>query len=179
MESTGTNTAHSRQVIEMLTVANEYCLFIEKAEEYTKDQLLGFLQKVTPLLYIKGALLPETEVSNPDADERFVTEEQWSNVFADLKTKFGDDDTFWAFDPMNFSPDDSRKLSLAELLADAYQDMKDFVLLYQRNTTISQENAAAAIRNLFFTHWGSRLATALGHLHYLCYRDLKSDDLLY
>jgi len=179
MESTGTNQAHSRQIIEMLTVANEYCLFIEKSGEHSLDQLLGFLQKVAPLLYIKGALLPEIEVTNPEADERFVTEEQWGDIFADLKTKFGDDDTFWSFDPMNFAADDARKLSLAEIFADVYQDMKDFVMLYQKNTTAAQENAASSVRSLFFIHWGPRLAFAVNQLHYLLYRNTVSDDLIY
>lgn len=179
MESTGTNPAHSRQIIEMLTVANEYCLFVEKASEHTLDQLLGFLQKVVPLLYIKGALLPEIEVSNPDADERFVTEEQWGDIFADLKTKFGDDDTFWSFDPMNFAADDARKLSLAEIFADIYQDMKDFVMLYQKNTNAAQENAASSVRSLFFNHWGPRAAFAVNQLHFLLYRNTISDDLTY
>ncbi|HBZ66234.1 MAG TPA: hypothetical protein DEO70_05295 [Bacteroidales bacterium] len=179
MESTGTNPAHSRQIIEMLTVANEYCLFIEKTTEYTLEQLLGFLQKVAPLLYIKGALLPEIEVLNPEVDERFVTEEQWTDIFADLKTKFGDDDTFWSFDPLNFAADDARKLSMAEIFADVYQDMKDFVLLYQKNTTATQENAASSVRNLFFNHWGPRIASAMNQLHFLLYRNYKSDDLIY
>lgn len=179
MDTSAPNPAHSRQVIELLTVANEYCLFVEKASEYTVDELAAFFQKVSPLLYIKGALLPEVMPSNPEADERFVTEEQWSNVFADLKMKFGDNDVFWGFDPLNFAPDDARRLSLAEHLADIYQDMKDFVLLYQKNTITDQENAAAAIRNLFFRHWGPRLTVALNQLHYLIFRNSPADEFLY
>lgn len=179
MDSTAINPAHSRQVIELLTVANEFCLFVEKAGEYPADKLADFLHKVAPLLYIKGALLPEIDPTNPEADERFVTEEQWSNVFADLKSKFANDDIFWGFDPMNFAPEDARKLSLGEHLADVYQDMKDFVLLYQKNTTIDQENAAAGIRNLFYRHWGPRLIQAMTHLHYILYRETHTDDIIF
>ena len=45
--------AISRNVIEMITVANEYCLFLEGIEKYTKDDIISYFQKICPLLYLK------------------------------------------------------------------------------------------------------------------------------
>ena len=45
---------YSKTVLEMLTVANEYCLFLEKAEDYDRQDIIMFLQKVCPLIYIKS-----------------------------------------------------------------------------------------------------------------------------
>ena len=61
--------AFSRQVLEMLTVANEFCLFLEKADEYSKEFILSYLQKVCPLIYIKASLMPEVIVEEDDAAE--------------------------------------------------------------------------------------------------------------
>ena len=87
-------TIKSKAVLEMLTVAHEFCLFIESSENYDKETIIGYLQKVCPLIYLKGALLPEVKVSDEAAAERFVTEENWDSIFSMLKTKFDKDDEF-------------------------------------------------------------------------------------
>lgn len=157
----------SRQVIEMLTVANEFCIFIKGAGSWTKEDILDFIIKISPLLYLKGILLPVVLVSDPDALERYVTEEQWEQVFMLFREKFGSDDAFY-LSPLQLVIDGkNHKASLAENLADIYQDMKDFVLLYQKNTRAAQENAASEIRHLFETHWGIRIIHLLRHLHEL------------
>jgi hypothetical protein len=157
----------SRQVIELLTVANEYCLFLEKSEEHGKEILLDFISKISPLLYLKGALLPTVMVSDPGANERFVTQEQWEDMFLTLHRIFGKDDLFWVAIPESDGQYTLIKASLAEQLADIYQDMKDFVLLYQKNLQDSMENAASEIKKLFCSHWGIRISQFQRHVHTL------------
>ncbi|MEI6749575.1 MAG: DUF5063 domain-containing protein [Bacteroidales bacterium] len=168
--------AYSRNVLEMLAVANEYCLFVEKADEYTKEDLLGFFQKICPLLYIKGALLPIIDPANPEANERFVLEEKWEIIFNSLRMKFQPTDEFWfADDTFDKSPE-MIKGSLAEHFADIYQDLKDFVILYQRNSLAAKENAVAECRRLFTNHWGIRIVNMLNALHFLNYPTIKEND---
>ncbi|MBP6978532.1 MAG: DUF5063 domain-containing protein [Bacteroidales bacterium] len=157
----------SRQVIELLTVANEYCLFVEKAPEYGKEKLLDFVSKICPLLYLKGALLPPVIAEDTGANERFVTQEQWQSLFLALNETLGDDDIFWYAVPESDGQVVLMKASLAEHLADIYQDMKDFVLLYQKNLRASKENAASEIRLLFSSHWGIRISQLQRHVHRL------------
>ena len=128
----GDDPVYSRKVLEMLTVANEYCLFLEKAEEYTFDELLNFLQKIAPLIYLKSALLPDVDVEDEDAVEHYVSEEQWETLFNILYNKFGEDDQFHFIDHHERSHNDPVKGSLAECFTDIYQDLKDFLLLYQK-----------------------------------------------
>ncbi|HNS17966.1 MAG TPA: DUF5063 domain-containing protein [Bacteroidales bacterium] len=157
----------SRQVIEFLTVANEYCLFLEKAQGYGKEKLLDFTSKISPLLYLKGTLLPPAETGEPGAGERFVTQEHWQTLFLMLHETLGADDLFWYATPESDGQVALVKASLAEHLADIYQDMKDFVLLYQKNLRNSQEIAASEIRLLFSSHWGIRIAQIQRHVHSL------------
>ncbi len=157
----------SRPIIELLTVANEYCLYLEKAEEYGKGTLLDFISKISPLLYLKGTLLPPVVVTDPGANERFVTQEQWQDMFLTLHRIFGEDDLYWVAVPESDGQYTLLKTSLAEQLADIYQDMKDFVLLYQKNLHSSRENAVSEIKRLFSDHWGVRLAQIQRHVHTL------------
>lgn len=169
---------YSRKVLEMLTVANEYCLFLEKAEEYSLEELLGFLQKISPLIYLKGALLPDPEVEDEDATEHFVNEEQWETLFNVLHNKFGENDQFYFIDPHEKSHNDPVKGSLAECFADIYQDLKDFLLLYQKPLKIFKENAVKDCKRLFETRFGYRLLIAQAAIHCILFPG-EPDDVFY
>jgi hypothetical protein len=160
---------YSRKVLEMITVANEYCLFLEKAEDYSVQELLNFLQKISPLIYLKSALLPDIEVEDEDAVEHYVSEEQWETLFNILYQKFGEMDQFFFVDHHEKSHNDPVKGSLAESFTDTYQDLKDFLLLYQKPLRAFKQNAVRECRRLFETRYGYRLINAQSAIHCIQY----------
>lgn len=166
---------YSRSVLEMVTVANEYCLFLEKADQYSLSQLLGFVQKIIPLIYLKSALLPDTEVSDEDAVEHYVTEEQWESMFNLLHNVFGQVDEFYFVDLMEKSHNDPVKGSLAECLTDTYQDLKDFLMLYQNPHRSFKENAVRECKRLFESRYGLKIINAHGAIHSIIYQDTERD----
>lgn len=168
-----TNSISSKNVMEMLTVANEYCHFIEKAHQYETKDVLEYLQKISPLLYLKGSLMPQIEAQVPEANERFVTEESWEIVFNELRNKFKPRDEYWSQDHADFKDNEPTKESLAENLTDIYQDLKDFVLLYGKGTEAAKENAVHDCKLFFDTHWGYRLVQAQKYIHELNNGDRK------
>ncbi len=168
--------AYSAPVIEMLTVANEYCLFIDRIEKFPSDELYPFIQKLLSLMYLKGSLLPEIEVEDEGANERYITAEQWESVFTLLRDKFGTEDEFWMLDLEG--PDDTTPIkgSLSELLSDIYQDMQDFILLYQKESRAAKQNAAYDCKSLFLSHWGIRALDVIKVLHSRKSSNLPKDD---
>ena len=163
---------YSKNVMEMILVANEFCSFIEFTEKHSKEDILYYLQKVCPLLYLKGSLLPGIQVKNPEANERFVTEEQWQNIFNSLRSKFLNDDEYWDIENLDTENNEPEKQSLSENFADIYQDLKDFILLYQKNTEAAKENAVHQCSILFKKHWGCRIINSLKAIHYILYKDI-------
>jgi hypothetical protein len=161
----------SKKVLEMLTVANEFCLFLEKAVEYPKESVLAFLQKICPLIYLKAALLPDIAVPNDEAAEHFVREEEWEGILNTLMAKFGEDDLFHYLDHHEKSHTDAIRASLAETFADIYQDLKDFVILYQKPLKASMEYAVYDCKRLFETRFGYLLVNAQQIIHYMLYKD--------
>jgi hypothetical protein len=157
---------YSRKVIDMLTVSNEYCLFLEKTENHSKEEIFQYMQKLLPLIYLKASLLPDIQADDENAAEHFVTEEQWENLFNTLNIKFGDDDIYYFIDLHEKSHSDPVRASLSENLTDLYQDLKDFVLLYQKPIRASQENAVRDCKNLFEARFGYRLVNAQHTIHY-------------
>lgn len=169
-----------KNALEMLIVANEFCLFMEEMEDKPKKPVYDFVHRVMPLMYTKGSLLPDVEVEYPEANMRFVTEEQWEQLFTQLREKFGKDDEFWIIDPEYINETEPLKASLSENLADIYQDMKDFILLYQKNTIAARQNALSDCKELFSDHWGYRISKIMMQLHHLIYNteeDLLKDTL--
>jgi hypothetical protein len=171
METNSENPVISRQVIEMITVAHEYCLFIEKSEKHTSSEIFTFIQKIGPLLYLKGAMLPDDIEADPQYAERHVTEEQWEEVFKNLRNIFKDKDLYFALDENA----DSHQYSLADNLSDIYQDMKDFVMLYQKAPMQSKACAVAELQKLYENHWGLILLKALHAVHLVQYNDSLSE----
>ncbi len=173
--------AYQKNVIELLTVANEYCLFIERMEKYDLNETLRFLLRLSPLLYLKGSLLPKVEIDDSLISERFVTEEHYEEIFNNLRTKLLDQDVFWYIDYSRPDDNDPVKGSLSEYFADIYQDLKDFVILYQRPLRASKQNAVADCYELFRTRWGPRILTINSLIHYMVYKDESDtwyDDIL-
>lgn len=169
-----TNSVSSKNVMEMLTVANEYCHFVEKAYNYKTKDILEYMQKILPLMYLKGSLLPDVEVKVPEANEKFVTEENWEIIFNELRDKFKPNDEYWTMDHSDFKFNEPDKVSLADNLTDIYQDVKDFVLLYGKGTEAAKENAVRDCKLYFQTHWGYRLVQALKYIHDLLNKNKKN-----
>lgn len=167
MENPDNEAVFSRKVLEMITVSNEFCLFMEENQKYGLTEVMHYLSRITPLLYLKGSLLPEVHVSDETANERFVTEEQYETLFQEMKAKFGKKDRF----RMAGQADELELVScsLADQLADLYQDLKDFVLLYQKNTMAARENAVHSCKRHFEERWGMAAVRIMFALHQLLY----------
>ncbi len=165
---------YSKNVLEVLTVANDYCLALSKAEDTPTTNLVEYLQKVFSLLYLKCSLLPEVVVQNPEANERFFTEEEWETLFNLLRNKFKKDDEFWVVDE-SANHHDPIKISLAECLTDVYQALKDFLLLYQKSTLDAKENAVNDLNISFAKELGYNLLDAHRQIHYIKMRGLPQE----
>ncbi len=161
----------SLTVLEFLRVAHEYCIFTEKAGEKNKPEILDFFSKLGPLIYLKGRLLPEITPEFPEASERFVTEEEWQEVFNTLRAIFGEEDEFYHVGYEEYNEYEAVKASLSENFADIYQDLKDFVLLYQKNSQAAHQNAVHDCSALFETRWGIKVLENLRYIHFLITRE--------
>lgn len=166
MEHSDTDLTSSK-VLEFLTIANEYTRITEEASSYPTEHVFSFLQRMLPLLYLKASLLPDVEPSDPEQNERFVTEETWENCLNRYREIFGDDDAYWDIEDSCSEEPETVKRSLAEDLADIYQETKDFVLLFQKPLTAARENAVATCKLYFGEHWGEKALRAALRIHHI------------
>lgn len=176
-----TDPTLSRNILEMAAVASEFCNFVEDTANLRQQAFFNSLQGLVPLLYLRGTLLPEIEPEFPEANERFVTEEQYEGLFNALRELTGELDEFWYIDHSGSHITETLKGSFAEHLADIYQDLKDFIMLFKKPQLAARENAIASCKANFAPHWGIRLANLLPALHELVAEDKpagQDDDFL-
>jgi hypothetical protein len=163
---TNTDPVYSRHAVEFVAVANEYCKYAEHASEFKGKELLKILQRLLPLLYLKASFIPDLTPVFEDGNEKFVTESDWYRVHDAFRMKFGTaDDYLEVFDDQINEMDGPVVSSLAENMADIYQDMKDFLLLYQTGTKEVMNDALWECRNNFENFWGQKLVNALRAIH--------------
>jgi hypothetical protein len=167
----------SRDVIEFVTVANEFCKYLENSGEVSLTDFVSTTHRVLPLLYLKATLLPVIEESFEEFNEKFVTEEDYNNIQNGLLAKFGDFNAYdEIYDPLRQQNDEPAQLSLAESFTDIYQDLKDFLMQYRTGANEIMQNAVWECRQSFEQYWGQRLVNILRVLHHLKYYivDLES-----
>jgi hypothetical protein len=179
MDSNPNEMAYSKNVLEVITICNEFCMFLEEIGKYEKQYIYSYLQKILPLLYLKGALIPYVEVSSGEITERFVTQEEWQDIYNSLKNKFGNDNSFKFIDYKAKFDDGFEDGSISEMLADIYQELKDFLILYQKNTTTARENSVHTLREMFEVYWGVRVINVHKAIHMLLYGKGKKNSPLF
>ena len=161
----------SKPVLETVTIAKEFCYYFDDVDTKSFNGILNFVHRILPLLYLKGTFLPDIEVEYPEANEKFVTPEQWEELFYALREKFGNKDEYYIIDPQYINETEPLKASLSENIADIYQPMKDFIQLFEKNTYATRQVAVYEFKYLFQTHWGYRIGNIIPKVHHLLYED--------
>jgi hypothetical protein len=84
-----TNPVYSRNIIDFVAVANEFCKYAERASEVNGNDLLKILQRILPLLYIKASLLPDLEPFFEDRNEKLLLNPTGTRYTIHLKINLG------------------------------------------------------------------------------------------
>ena len=116
-------TIFDKNVIEFVTVAAEFCAFLERAERMKRSDFVDTSLKILPLLYLKASMLPKCETIGEEVLETYVTEEIYEILRINLAELMGDkDDYLDVFVQDMVYSDQPIKKSISEDLADIYQD---------------------------------------------------------
>ncbi len=166
MEEGLKHPVYSRQIIEFVTVANEFCLFMESAGQFERLDFIQKIQKLLPLLYLKASLIPEMESVLNECNKKFVAEQEYDFVKGQVQAHMGElDDYSEQWDPKISGNTEPVITSISENMADIYQDMKDFVSLFSIGTTEIMNDAVWECKMNFENYWGQILVNALRVIH--------------
>lgn len=161
---------YERNTLEFVTVALEFCTFIEKAKDLALFDFVDKSTKILPLLYLKAALLPDVE-RDEDVDlELVVTEDMYESVRESISGLLGEYDAYLeTFHPDMQYSDAPIAAFISENLADVYQDAGNFVALFRQGNEEIMQEAIAICRQNYMDFWGQPLLNALKALHAVRY----------
>lgn len=164
------NIVFSKNVVEFVTVAVQYCSYLEQIEINNLTESTDKLTKILPLLYLKAVLVPEVDVEEEVYPEITVTEDDYNYVLSKLYNVYKNDDAYLEvfLDDMKFS-DTPITASISENLTDIYQDIKNFISIYEMGDEDSMLEALYTCFEHFKLYWGQKLVNVLRALHSLKY----------
>ena len=166
-----------RNVAEFVTVAAEFCRYLEQAEGMRRADFTDTVLKLLPLLYLKAEMLPPCEPMGDVAPENYVTQETYEIMRLNLAGVMADrDDYLDVFvSDMKYS-DQPVARYISEDLADIYQDVKDFVFVFRLGLNETMHDALAICQENFRLYWGQKLVNTLRALHEVKYTAGEAED---
>ncbi len=167
----------SRNTVEFVTVAAEFCAYVERSNEHSRKEFVDTLLKLLPLLYIKAQMLPDEERISDDDLEDFVSEDSYEVMRMTIYDLLADKDSYLDVfvNDMKYSDTPITK-SISEDIADIYQDIKNFVCLFQLGINETMHDAIIECNEHFRTYWGQTLTNTLRALHDIRYNTSLDDE---
>ena len=166
-----------RNVVEFVTVAAEFCKFLEQAETMKRSTFVDTSLKILPLLYLKASMLPPCETIGEEAPETFVSEETYEVLRMNLAGILAEKDDYLDVfvSDMKYSDQPITKY-ISEDLADIYQDIKDFIFVFQLGLNETMNDSLAICQENFTLYWGQKLVNTLRALHDVKYSQPEEED---
>lgn len=166
-----------KNVIEFVTVAAEFCAFLERAESMKRSTFVDTTLKILPLLYLKASMLPKCEMIGDESPETYVTEEIYEVLRINLASILAEkDDYLEVFLPDMAYSDEPIKKNISEDLSDIYQDIKDFIFVFQLGLNETMNDSLAICQENFGMLWGQKLVNTLRALHDVKYSQQDEED---
>ena len=160
------NLIYTKSITEFITISAEYCLFVENTLTFSKYEFLDKSRKLLSLLYLKGSLLPKFEYEYNEDIEKFVTEEDWSFINESISKKLDQYNDYKDIVQSDTTGKYEVVLSsIGENLADVYQDIKNFVSLFNMGTEDIMKDAIGECQLNFEEFWGQKALNGLKAIH--------------
>lgn len=165
----------SPNVLSFIGLANEYCVALSNVYEMEKDEFVAEMLRLLPRLYIS---ISDVSIEEPEFSDysyaalsEYVDEDYYESIRRGVETILGEDDTFLETfeEDMKYS-DTPIACSVAELLADIFQDLFNFVSIVKDSEGSQTMEALAECKDNFESYWAQKLCNVLRALNYCRYR---------
>lgn len=162
---------YRKEVIEFVAVAKEFCDFVETAPQMECKDFLQRLQKFIPLVYLKGVLLPTSEIDESGLTEDAVSEDEYNDLYTEIHRLLGEFDEYLEVFDDNMQYSEAPVVhSISEKTCDIYQDLKNFIDSFRCGIPEVIEEALWELNNNFELYWGKACAGVLRAIHHAVYQ---------
>ncbi len=169
-----------KSTMELLTVATEFCAFVEKSQKFPKEDYLNKLHKMLSLIYLKTSLMePDDECTQLYEEgnvEAFLSEYEYEYIKGVASARIGSHDAY--INIYNSASNDSgyEQAEISECVADIYHNLKNFVENCRSGSEESAKASRAELIHDFREYWGFRVIALLAAIHAIIYSGEPLDD---
>ncbi len=159
------------QTKEFIKICRKYFEYLEALPDKKIADFWTVQLNMLSDIYSRVFHLPEVDARYSSDVEKFVTERAYNKIHSNLVTYIGALDQFPDFNDLSH-PGTLKVIeaSLSEMLTDIYQELKDFVMLYETGTIENMNDAIAECVDTFGQYWGVKLLSALRIVHVNLYQ---------
>ena len=159
------------QTASFVKLCRKYFEYLERLPDKKLSDFWVEQLHLLPEIYSGIFRLPPIEVRYSSEVEKFVTEREYNKTFINMVAYIGALDRFTDFsDQSHPGAVKVIEASLSEILTDIYQELKDFVLLYETGTLENMNDAIADCLDTFGRYWGVKLLSATRIIHVNLYQ---------
>lgn len=171
------NNYHGKEVIGFAAVALEICRRLEHAASARRKDFIGAMLQLLPLLYLKSQTTLHFNNYGDVYLERSVTESDYDAVRNSVAAVMGGDDDYLDvfLDEMKYS-DTPIHRTISEDMADIYQELRDFLNIYEQNFDESTAAALGELSDSFTERWGQTVVNVLRPLHEAMYNGFPDNE---
>ena len=157
----------------LVALCRKYCTCLEMLKHEERNAFFDEMLVMLPGIYRGVMRLPQIDKRYAYEPEKFVTERVYKQMRQRLQEELGAQDRF----PMLADPTMPERMrlsehSLAEILCDVYQEVKDFVSLYERGSLEDMNDAVKECQTNFKDRLGAQLLSAAYMMHLYRYQPL-------
>lgn len=155
--------------IAFIGLANEYCSAISNAREAEREDFIDSMLKLLPRLYISATDIK----TDADADiyiDSYLDEDYYESIRRNIETLMGPDDIYLEVFEADMKYSDTPIAdSIAEGLADIYQDLFNFISNIKEAPQDVMNEIISVCKENFETYWSQKLCNVLRALNNLKY----------
>ncbi len=164
---------YSSALVDFVKAANEFCHFLEQVKGSEGKTFIADSLRHLAEIYVLFLKAGETEPVFDSPPEPTVTEPEWSALFQRIAEILGlSNGILRVAEEEEFDRSELVNHTISEDMADVYQELRDFTVIYSRGLEELTNDAAWELKVRFGEHWGVKLLRALSALHLLYVNDV-------
>jgi hypothetical protein len=168
---------YSEEVLEFVRLSQEYCSLLESSIDISQEQFVQFSLYSLPAIYSSMIRIPQMESIFDAGTEKFVSEQDWSEVYRKISTCMeGRNDFLDIPSESEFDRSELITRKVSEDMADIYQDLRDFLEVYRNSPEEVMNDALWECQNNFLSFWGSKTLRVSSALHKIYTGEVKPDE---
>ena len=166
---------YAQPVIELVTVATEYCKYLEQCRGKEPAELCRVMRALLPMVYLKAFLLPAVDEPqgwlvnlSSGTRKKFTSTPRpaVSMARSSVASVLGANDDFLDVFVEDFKYSEQPVLcTVSECLADVYQQLRELVEAFRQGYEDAMQAALYEMKEEFTLQWGQKLLNALRALH--------------